>query len=195
MVSYSRRLIQGGWKRGYALDLHTLGSTFLGYDEYGHARFDSTRSAVGELLYRLKYGQDVTAADAIAEAAQHLLDAWNPVVDMLVPVPPTSQRAVQPVPLLARKIAQRTGIPYSACVSRAKELPQLKDISDLDERARLLEGAYTVDIASTAGKSVLLIDDLFRSGATMNAITAALYEQGSAASVYALTITRTRSNA
>ncbi len=34
----------------------------------------------------------------------------------------------------------------------------------------------------------------YRSGATMNAITAALYDEGAAADVFALTITRTRSN-
>jgi len=38
-----------------------------------------------------------------------------------------------------------------------------------------------------------LFDDLYRSGATMDAITTALYEQGKAADVFALTITRTRS--
>ncbi len=44
------------------------------------------------------------------------------------------------------------------------------------------------------GKGVLLFDDLFRSGATMNAITAALYDEGGAGNVFALTITRTRSH-
>ncbi len=38
------------------------------------------------------------------------------------------------------------------------------------------------------------MDDLYRSGATMDAITRALYDQGSAADVFALAITRTRSN-
>lgn len=41
---------------------------------------------------------------------------------------------------------------------------------------------------------MLLFDDLYRSGATMNEITALPYDQGKAAEVYALTITRTRSN-
>lgn len=43
------------------------------------------------------------------------------------------------------------------------------------------------------GRHVLLFDDLHRSGATMNAITEALYDDGDAAEVFALTITRTRS--
>lgn len=65
---------------------------------------------------------------------------------------------------------------------------------DYDERTRLLAGAHTVDKAQVQGRKVLLFDDLYRSGATMNAITAALYDDGAAADVFALTITRTRSN-
>jgi competence protein ComFC len=44
------------------------------------------------------------------------------------------------------------------------------------------------------GQGILLFDDLYRSGATMDAITAELYESGKAMDVFALTITRTRSN-
>ena len=46
----------------------------------------------------------------------------------------------------------------------------------------------------TTGKNVLLFDDLFRSGATMNAITDVLLNQGQVTSVSVLTITKTRSN-
>jgi competence protein ComFC len=48
-------------------------------------------------------------------------------------------------------------------------------------------------VSAVKGKCLLLFDDLFRSGATMNAITQSLYEHG-AADVFALTITQTRSN-
>ena len=75
-----------------------------------------------------------------------------------------------------------------------RDTPQLKNIYDLDERLAVLDGAHTVDVAATRGKQVLLVDDLFRSGATMNAITTALFEQGEAAAVFAFTISRTRSH-
>ena len=73
-------------------------------------------------------------------------------------------------------------------------MPKLKDVYQYDERFRLLSGLHKVDRAIVRGRRVLLFDDLFRSGATMNAITAALYDQGGASDVYALTITRTRSH-
>ena len=60
---------------------------------------------------------------------------------------------------------------------------------------QLLESAYKVDAVRLQGKSVLLLDDLYRSGATLNALTAAVYAQGGAANVYVLALTRTRSAA
>lgn len=72
-------------------------------------------------------------------------------------------------------------------------MPQLKDVFDYDERWRLLDGLHEVQKPKVEDRKVLLFDDLFRSGATMNAITSALYDQGLAREVYALTLTRTRS--
>ncbi len=193
MAKFVRRKILGKWREGFSLDLHTLSSTFIGYDEFGHPRFDTQRSETGELLYKLKNKADQTSVPEIIEAVETLTTAWNPTVDILVPVPPSTQRAVQPVLVLAKAISQRLGIPLADCVTRTRNVPQLKNVFDLDERAKLLEGLHAVDKSVTQDKSVLLFDDLYRSGATMNAITTELFETGEATDVFALTITRTRS--
>ena len=44
--------INGPWQQGWALDLHTLSSTFIGDDAFGHPQFESKRSEIGELLYQ-----------------------------------------------------------------------------------------------------------------------------------------------
>jgi predicted amidophosphoribosyltransferase len=54
--------------------------------------------------------------------------------------------------------------------------------------------SHAADPARTTGENVLLSDDLFRSGATMNAITAVLMSKAKAGGVGAFTITRTRSD-
>lgn len=195
MAKYNQRLIIGAWKRGYALDLHTVSSVFLGYDEYGHAKFDNTHSEVGELLYKLKYSQDRAVVEELASVCVHFLRKWKPDIDIIVPVPPSHKRKVQPVLVLATAIAEMLEIDLRDCVTRRRNIPQLKNVSDLDERTKLLTGAHAVNASVTKGKKILLLDDLFRSGATMNAITTELYEKGNAAIVYALTVTRTRSNA
>ena len=56
----------------------------------------------------------------------------------------------------------------------------------------MLEGAFRADSTVLAGRSVLLVDDLYRSGATMNAVAEALSEEAQAAAVHALALTRTR---
>src|SRR5579863_3604117 len=195
-VEIHPRKIRGKWAEGYALDLHTTSSTFLGYDGYGHPQFETVRSELGELLYKLKYRADPSAVDSIAEAAaEFLTEKWRVNVDLIVPVPPSdTSRKRQPVLEVATAISDRTGI--GLCLDglvKVKQTPQLKDVFDFKERVAALEGAFTVEKAKIQGKSVLLFDDLFRSGATMNSITECLIT-GGAEVVYALTLTRTRSS-
>ena len=195
-VEIHPRKIRGKWADGYALDLHTTSSTFLGYDGYGHPQFETVRSELGELLYKLKYRADPSAVDSIAQAAAEFLkEKWPIEVDLIVPVPPSNTgRKRQPVLEVARAISDRTGI--ELCLDglvKVKQTPQLKDVFDFKERVAALEGAFTVEKAKIQGKRVLLFDDLFRSGATMNTITECLMT-GGAEVVYALTLTRTRSS-
>jgi len=58
---------------------------------------------------------------------------------------------------------------------------------------KLLKNAFSVTSNVLNGQSILLIDDLYRSGATLNAITEILYNQGKVRKVYVLTLTKTRS--
>jgi competence protein ComFC len=194
MAKFQARKIPGRWRDGYALDLHTLSSTPLGYDEFGHMQFETTRSEVGELLYKLKFNRDKTVVPAIVEALEEFMTSWKPRVDAIVPVPPSSERPLQPVIVLARALSRRLAIPLVDCVKKVRETPQLKNVTDLDERLRLLKGLHHVDRSAIRGKKILLFDDLYRSGATMNAITDVLYDTGGAAQVFALAVTRTRSH-
>ena len=60
------------------------------------------------------------------------------------------------------------------------------------ERPSALEGAIQSGKTDVAGKSILLIDDLIDSGSTLRRAASVLLENGEAASVYALVLTRTR---
>lgn len=189
--------IPGRWREGFVLDYHTLSSTYLGEDEYGHPMFDTKRSDVGELLYRLKYRLDGSVLEELVLTVAEFVQSWNPGATVVVPIPPSrSGRPQQPVRVIAEALGRQVGIPVEPnAVIRAKETPELKNVYDYDERLRLLEGAHTVQPALVSGQKILLFDDLYRSGATMNAITAALYDQGGVVDVYALALTHTRSKA
>jgi len=187
--------IQGRWREGFALDWHTRTSRLLGYNEYGYPEFDTERSHVGELLYQLKYHGDQTAVEPLAEECAQFVRDWGPTIDSVVPVPASRERQVQPVRLVGRRLAEKLGLPIDdPIVRRIREVPELKNVWGYDERLRLLDGAHQIDEARARGRDVLLFDDLYRSGATMNTIASALYDRGGARNVYALTLTRTRSH-
>ena len=195
LVKINPMELPGDWHGGYALDLHTISSTFLGTDSFGRDVFDTTRSEMGELLYRLKYGRDLTTVASIAETVTEFLWGWNPGVDALVPVPPSKTvRQIQPVLEIARAVCERAGIPLcDQCINKIKDTGELKDVFEFDKRTAALKGAFAVDRGLTEGKRLLLFDDLYRSGATVTEISHNLTSDGHAAAVFLLTLTRTRS--
>lgn len=194
MVEINPQKIDGKWKSGMALDFHTTSSTPLGNNQFGHMQFDTCRPEIAELLYQLKYHNDQAAAQPIIEAAVKFLNPYKTKFDIIIPVPPSTLRTLQPVIVLAIGIGKTVGLPVIECISTTRATTQLKGITDPVKRKELVDGLYAVDPDQTAGKRVLLFDDLFRSGTTMNAITDVLLSQGQATSVSVLTITKTRSN-
>jgi competence protein ComFC len=193
MVEINPTRIPGRWSNGYTLDLHTTGSDLAGHDGYGHPQFASKRSELGELLYRLKFRGDKSVVSEIAEVVRTFAESYLPKVDLIVPVPPSTPRKEQPVILIAHAIGARIGIPvFEDCVWKVRETSQLKNVFDFEERSRLLDGAFEIDRFVANGKTVLLFDDLYRSGATLNAVNSLLYDRGGAKDVLALALTRTR---
>jgi competence protein ComFC len=192
MTDTKPRRIRGAWAEGYVLDVHSTGSTFLGYDEYGHTVFETLRTDVGELLYRLKYRGDATALREIGVVAEAFLRRWRVRFDAIVAVPPTRGRRIQPVFQIADELARRFAVPrLKTAIGKRDGSAEMKDIHEFEERLAALEGAFVVDTAQVAGKSLLLVDDLVRSGATMSSATEALQAAG-AGSVYVFALTQTR---
>jgi len=187
--------IRGAWLDGYPLDYHTVSSTYLGDNEFGHPVFHTQRTPLGELLFRLKSRSDQSVVDEIVDAVEGFVElTWKPRLTIIVPVPPSNAaRKAQPVFLLADALGKRLrlGVHYDG-VTKIRKTPQLKNVYDYAERAKVLDGAFKADSTVIGGQSILLFDDLYRSGATMNAVAKVLSTEGQAAAVHALTLTRTR---
>lgn len=185
--------ITGNWKKGLSFDLHTVASTYLGEDEYGHDRFDNTRSEIGELVYQLKYRSDQTAVPKIIQ----LLTAIKGIetFDAIIPVPSSKARAVQPVDAIAQALGKQRGVAVLTGFLTKTGDAELKGISDPAERDNALANSIVIagkdDIS---GKKVLLIDDLYRSGATLNVCCIALKSKAKVGDISVLTMTKTRSN-
>jgi len=112
--------------------------------------------------------------------------------DLLIPVPLHRQRlrerGFNQVLLLVKEISSRTGIPYRKTILQKKKptLPQV--ILSGMEREKGLRGAFhVIGREGLAGKSVLLVDDVYTTGATVNECSKVL-RRGGAKRVDVLTL-------
>ena len=188
--------IIGNWAKGYALDLHTTGSEYLGDNQYGNPIFNTKRSEVGQLLYDLKYRGDKRAIPKIINIVKECITGINNF-DYIISIPPSkTDRPFQPVKLICMELASEYNIPFlHDAVIKSKNTEELKNITDIDRRKEILKDALSFNTDyDLKGKNVLVIDDLYRSGSTLTAVTDLLYKKGNVSCVCAVVLTKTRSN-
>lgn len=191
-VSVAPTQIRGPWDEGYTLDRHTLSSNFLGYDAFGNPQFDTKRTLLGELVFRLKNRSDRTVVGAIADTVVEFAKARKLRYEEIVPVPASRERAFQPTVEIARAVSSRVGKPTrESYVRKVKATPELKNVYDYRQRLELLKDAFEIEADKVRGQLILLLDDLYRSGATLRAVAQAL-RAAEPARIVAVALTRTR---
>ncbi len=170
----------GPWKAGWALGFH---SSYSGSD-WG-------RSGVGELTYRLKYRSDRSAIKPLVEQAVALCGKHPDLaqVDAIVPVPPTATRAFEPVLMFAGALGAELGLPVRSAVTRQKLAQPQKEMRTTAQKRSNVARAFAAS-QEVRGKRVLIVDDLYDSGATIEEIARVLRGAG-AKSICVLTLTRT----
>lgn len=187
--------IEGGWDLGYALHKHTISSVYLGVDQWGHDRYDNTRSEPGEALYQLKYQSDWSQVEPLAAQIHQTLLPLLGNIGLIIPMPASKVRVKQPVNELAYALGRLTGKPvFDQLVSKAPApdgSPALKDLRNREEKDAALAGRIKInDVIQADGSwNALLLDDLFDTGATMDAVCRALRGYRKINQIYAATIT------
>jgi competence protein ComFC len=177
------------WIEGFVLDRHVISSRPIGYVGE-HMQFETTRSALGELVYQLKY-RNGPLTDIVETAVAFVTERWNSVIDCVVPPPPSLHRTKQPAVLIASGVAAILGVPsLAAATVKASATSQMKNVA-LHERGPLLSTAIHAGTDAVQGRRVLLIDDLWETGSTLRRVAEVL-GQMSATEVRALAMTRTK---
>ncbi len=150
----------------------------------------SIRSAI----HRLKYRRDVSLADVLAAQMLAVVEREGWQVDGVVPVPlgpaRLRERGFNQAALLAFPLALGLRLPYwGQVLVRWRETRTQVGLSAA-ERRRNVAGAFrVVREEPIMRKTVLLVDDVMTTGATLDAAARAL-KKGGAARVYALVAAR-----
>lgn len=189
------RNISGNWDKGFALDKHSLGSVFIGNDEYGHPRFDTTRTEVGEATYQLKYRSDWNKIEPLAQSIVDTILPHFSDIGFVVPAPATTQRARQPVHEIAKTIATKIKVPYFE--QMLVKLPSdggavsLKNLVTKEEKTASLNGRLRLEktITNDGCWNVLVVDDLFDTGATLEAVCEQLRSYDKVGKIFVATLT------
>jgi ComF family protein len=170
----------------------------LGYSLSSHSclrKSDKKRTKMGELVYRFKYKFDKQSGEKLADLVIEFLEKNQNFknTDVLITVPPSfSSRPFDPLTFLAQRISQPTKIQYlSEIIKRKKISKPQKKIFILKEKWENISDAFIINNeVNLQNKKVLLLDDLYDSGATVNTISKLLKEIG-VEKIFVLTIAKT----
>lgn len=165
-----------------------LKSVFLGYNENGKEKFENTRTEIGELIYKFKYQKDKSSLSKIIDLVKDILEKWNvkEKVDIIIPVPPSNKtRDYQPVFEIAREIAKVLDKECKTDILSKESNLQVKDgynISGTIKQNKKLERKT----------NILIIDDLYSTGAILNEVCKTLKQDKNVGKIYCLVMTKTK---
>jgi len=138
-----------------------------------------------EAIHRWKYEGKTFLTPFFAEwMAEGLNRYWEPgSFDLLIPVPlhplRLRERGFNQALLLVKDLSRRTGIPYRKTILQKKKptIPQV-NLGGV-ERERGVKGTFhVIDREELLGMSVLLVDDVYTTGATVNECSKVLLRGG-----------------
>ncbi len=142
------------------------------------------KDAGKDLIYKLKYGKQPFVANAIAQLmAEKFRKDVKDDFDYVTYVPITrakmKERGFCQTELIAKKLAKDLGFTLKEnLILRVKDNKEQTELNRA-ERKKNLEDAFVIDDSiDLTGKSVLVVDDVYTTGATMQEMNKLLRSKG-----------------
>lgn len=164
--------------------------------------FSIARSVAGyetlilDAVHQFKYRRDISTGYALASfmAEFHFPDFDFADYSVIIPVPlhigRLRERGFNQSLILAKAIGKKYGIPVNFSLLKRSKYTLTQTGLDKSQREKNILGAFTVtDDAEAEGKNIILIDDVFTTGATIDQCVKTLVRAG-ARKVSVLTLAR-----
>ncbi|MDE7372908.1 MAG: ComF family protein [Clostridia bacterium] len=147
-----------------------------------------------KLILALKFGKKKYIAKTLGAMMTDEFIKRKMSAEIITYVPMTEweekQRGFNQSELLAREVADRLGLPLLPALVKTKDTSAQKQLTR-KEREENLKGAFACVFKEVKYRSILLVDDVFTTGATANACAHVLSEAG-ARDVFVLTAAVTK---
>ena len=135
-------------------------------------------------MYRFKYNNRRGYRFTFARDIVRLRGDWikSTRIDAILPIPmyykKRRRRGYNQAQLIAEALSREIGIPcYAKLVTRIRDTTPMKGLSDT-ERQKNLKNAFNFSQKGLQLERVLLIDDIYTTGATMDSVAKVLLDSG-----------------
>jgi competence protein ComFC len=169
----------------------------LSYPNFDQARSWGIYSGVlKQIIQKIKYKRGFGIIEYISKPLIDCILIWGISVDMIIPIPlgrkREKERGYNQSALIASPISKFLGIPMNkSALTRFRETRSQVGLN-YEERNRNIKGAFQAQNEEIAQKSILLIDDIATTCATLNESAKTLKLAG-ALNVFCFTIAQTKS--
>lgn len=142
------------------------------------------KGAIKKSMYRFKYSNRREYANYMGKVAFERYGEWikQKGIDAIIPVPmyrrKQKKRGYNQAEVFAKHLANETGVKLvKNGVFRIKDTVPMKNLNDV-QRKNNLKNAFQFDENIVQYNYILLVDDIYTTGSTVNAIAEVLIEMG-----------------
>jgi competence protein ComFC len=151
---------------------------------------------LGEYLYRFKYHQDEKCGQVLASCLKQFMDnnlmEYDIDITTIVPMTLTGRMFKIMEYILTQPVVRLPGSFLPRLLVRRKITGQAKEIRGVRRKREVVRNLYKVnENFETKDKNILIFDDIYDSGATLNEC-ARILKEGGANNVMAITLVKTR---
>jgi len=187
--------VDAWWCASCAADLTALPLDPAFYPLEGFAATLSTGGHSGLLqnsIQALKYYGLTDLAPLLGARLAAASPLFKVTIDLIIPVPlfkaRLAERGYNQSQILCAALADQIGIPTSDALTRERDTGSQVGLNR-EERLTNVESAFKADPSQVAGRTLLIVDDVRTTGATLKACAQTALTAGAHA-VYALTLSR-----